>query len=74
MSRSFLHSVTQQSSPAAPEYSVEERRLLLADADEDAAGKALAALEERVKLLSLRGELATTILGHEPPCAVMPAR
>ena len=53
---------------------VVERRLQLADADEDAASKALAALEERVKLLSLRGELAQTILGHEPPCAVIPTR
>jgi outer membrane protein TolC len=53
---------------------VEQRRLQLADADEDAASRALAALDERVKLLSLRGELAKTVLGSEPPCAALPAR
>ena len=46
---------------------VEQRRLQLADADEDAAARALAALEERVKLLSLRGELAKTVLGPSRP-------
>jgi hypothetical protein len=53
---------------------VEDRRLQLADADEDTAYKALAALEERVTLLSLRGALAKTVLGSEPVCAALPAR
>ena len=52
---------------------VEERRMLLADADEDATKTALTALEERVRLLALRGELARTVLGSEPPCALSAA-
>ncbi len=51
---------------------VDERRIALADADEEAARANLDALEERVKLLALRGELARTILGTEPPCAAGP--
>jgi outer membrane protein TolC len=53
---------------------VDERRLLLADAEEDTTKTALAVLEERVLLLALRGELARTVLGSEPPCSVSPAR
>ena len=53
---------------------VDERRRLLADADEEAARTALSALEERVQLLSLRGELSRTVLGAEPPCAVSSER
>jgi outer membrane protein TolC len=49
---------------------VEERRMALADADEDATRSALAALEQRVRLLALRGELSRTVLGSEPPCAM----
>jgi hypothetical protein len=51
---------------------VDERRMLVADADEDATRTALVALEERVRLLAFRGELARTVLGFEPPCAVKP--
>ncbi len=47
------------------------RRLSLADAEEEAATTSLLALEDRMKLLALRGELARTILGAEPPCAVV---
>ena len=53
---------------------VDEKRMLAADADEDATKTALSALEERVRLLALRGELSRTVLGSEPPCAVAPAR
>ena len=53
---------------------VDQKRLELADADEDAARTALASLTERVSLLSLRGDLARAVLGEEPPCAVSPAR
>ena len=53
---------------------VEERRMLLADADEDATKTALTALEERVRLLALRGELARTVLGSEPPCSLSASR
>ena len=49
---------------------VDERRIALADADEEAARANLDALEQRVKLLALRGELARTILGAEPLCLV----
>ncbi len=53
---------------------VDERRLQLADADEESAKTALAALEERMNLLYLRGDLARAVLGEEPPCAALPAR
>jgi outer membrane protein len=49
---------------------VDDRRLLLADADEESAKTALSALEERTNLLFLRGDLARAVLGEEPPCAV----
>ncbi len=49
---------------------VEERQLALADADEEAATSSLGALEERVKLLALRGDLTRAVLGEDPPCAV----
>jgi outer membrane protein TolC len=49
---------------------LDDKRMQVADADEDATKTALAALEERVKLLALRGELSRTVLGSEPPCAV----
>lgn len=49
---------------------VDERRMLLADADEDATRTALAALEQRIRLLALRGELSHTVLGSEPPCSM----
>lgn len=48
---------------------LDDKRMQVADADEDATKTALAALEERVKLLALRGELSRTVLGFEPPCA-----
>jgi outer membrane protein TolC len=48
---------------------VDQKTMLAADADEDATKTALSALEERVKLLALRGELSRTVLGSEPPCA-----
>ncbi len=51
---------------------VDERRLALADADEEATRTALAAFEERVQLLAMRGELSRTVLGSEPPCVVNP--
>jgi outer membrane protein TolC len=53
---------------------VEERRILAADADEDATKTALTVLEDRVHLLALRGELARTVLGSEPPCALSAPR
>jgi hypothetical protein len=52
---------------------VEERRMLLADADEDATRTALEALEQRVRLLALRGELSRTVLGSEPACSMTAA-
>jgi outer membrane protein TolC len=52
---------------------VDQKKMLAADADEEATKTALSALEERVKLLALRGELSRTVLGSEPPCAVPPA-
>jgi len=47
---------------------LDERRLAASNADEDVAATSLRALEDRVKLLALRGELARTILGSEPSC------
>ncbi|HTY42082.1 MAG TPA: TolC family protein [Thermoanaerobaculia bacterium] len=52
---------------------VDEKRIETADADEDAAKTALAAFQERVGLLLLRGDLSKAVLGSEPPCAVAPA-
>ncbi|MFY9550887.1 MAG: TolC family protein, partial [Thermoanaerobaculia bacterium] len=49
---------------------VDEREMALADADVEAAQANLESLLERVRLLSLRGELGTALLGAEPPCAV----
>ncbi len=49
---------------------VDEREMALADADTEAAQSNLSSLLERVRLLSLRGELGTALLGAEPPCAV----
>ena len=49
---------------------LDARRLSLADADEEAATTSLRALEDRMKLLALRGDLSRTILGAEPACAV----
>ncbi len=49
---------------------LDEREMALADADEEAAQASLTSLLERVRLLSLRGELATALLGFDPPCAV----
>src|SRR5262245_14649140 len=49
---------------------VDEQEMALADADTEAAQANLDSLLERVKLLSLRGELGTALLGAEPPCAV----
>ncbi len=48
---------------------LDEKRLALADADEEAATASLRALEDRMTLLVLRGELGKTILGGEPPCS-----
>jgi outer membrane protein TolC len=53
---------------------LDDRRLQLADADEESARTALAALEERTNLLFLRGDLARAVLGEEPPCSVSPTR
>lgn len=53
---------------------VDERRLQLADAVEESATTALSALEERMNLLYLRGDLSRAVLGSEPPCAAPPAR
>ncbi len=53
---------------------LDARRLSLADADEEAATTSLRALEDRMKLLALRGELARTILGAEPACSVQAER
>jgi outer membrane protein len=48
---------------------LDEREMALADADTEAAQANLDSLLERVRLLSLRGELGTALLGAEPPCA-----
>ena len=48
---------------------LDEREMALADADEDAARASIDSLVERVRLLSLRGELGPAILGAEPACA-----
>ncbi len=47
---------------------LDETEMALADADEEAARASLTSLLERVRLLSLRGELATALLGSDPPC------
>jgi outer membrane protein TolC len=47
---------------------LEARALDLADADEQTSAASLDALLQRVRLLSLRGELAKTILGAPAPC------
>lgn len=47
---------------------LDETEMALADADEEAARASLDSLLERVRLLSLRGELATALLGADPPC------
>lgn len=49
---------------------VDEREMSLADADAEAVRANLESLLERVRLLSLRGELGTALLGAELPCAV----
>ncbi len=49
---------------------LDARRLALADAEEEAATTSLRALEDRMKLLALRGDLSKTILGAEPACSV----
>jgi len=41
---------------------------VLSDADEEASRAALSSLLERARLLSLRGELARSVLGADPPC------
>jgi hypothetical protein len=43
--------------------------MALADADEDAARASIDSLVERVRLLSLRGELGRALLGADPACA-----
>ena len=53
---------------------LDARRLALADADEEAATTSLHALEDRLKLLALRGDLSKTILGAEPACSVVAVR
>jgi outer membrane protein TolC len=47
---------------------LDAQALALADADEQSAAASLDALLERVRLLSLRGELAPAILGAPAPC------
>ena len=47
---------------------VDDRQIVLADADEEASRAALNSLLERARLLSLRGELARSLLGVDPPC------
>ena len=47
---------------------LDERQLVLADADEESTRAALGSLLERARLLSLRGELARAVLGADPPC------
>lgn len=49
---------------------LDEKEMDLADADEDAAQASIDSMIERVRLLSLRGELGPAILGTEPACAV----
>jgi hypothetical protein len=48
---------------------LDEREMALADADEDAARASIDSLVERVRLLSLRGELGRALLGADPACA-----
>ncbi|HEY2796827.1 MAG TPA: TolC family protein [Thermoanaerobaculia bacterium] len=47
---------------------LDDRQIVLADADEEASRAALNAVLERARLLSLRGELARALLGADPPC------
>ncbi len=47
---------------------LDDRQIVLADADEEASRAALNSLLERARLLSLRGELARSLLGADPPC------
>ena len=47
---------------------LDAQAIALADADEDTAAASLGALLERVRLLSLRGELGPAILGGAAPC------
>ncbi len=49
---------------------LDESEIALADSDEETARASLDSVLERVRLLSLRGELGTALLGAEPPCAV----
>jgi outer membrane protein TolC len=48
---------------------LDQREMELADADEETAQANLASLLERARLLSLRGELGTALLGAEPVCS-----
>ncbi len=48
---------------------LDQREMELADADEETAQANLASLLERARLLSLRGELGTALLGVEPVCS-----
>jgi outer membrane protein TolC len=50
---------------------LDESEIALADADDEAARANLDSMLERVRLLSLRGELGPALLGTEPAC-VMP--
>ncbi|HEY1251681.1 MAG TPA: TolC family protein [Thermoanaerobaculia bacterium] len=52
---------------------LDDRQMVLADADEDAARAALSSLLERARLLSLRGELPRALLGIDPPCMMAEA-
>ena len=52
---------------------LDTRALDLADADEQTAAANLEAILERVRLLSLRGELVPAITGAAAPCASAPA-
>ena len=47
---------------------LDDRQIVLADVDEEASRAALNSLLERARLLSLRGELARSVLGADPPC------
>jgi hypothetical protein len=47
---------------------LDARSLELADADEQSAASNLDAILERVRLLSLRGELVPAIIGTPGPC------
>jgi len=49
---------------------LDAQALALADADEQDAAASLDSLLERVRLLSLRGELAPAVLGAPAPCGV----